>query len=134
MKRIILLTILALEGFGGILGGFFLAAGPDGHLMKMSVEVMHGFFTSFFIPGIILMGMGILNISAFIAVLRRSRVDWIMAGLALVGFAIWFGVEIMILREIHWLHIIWGTPVLVAIWIALNLTPWKKNYAIEKNK
>jgi hypothetical protein len=80
------------------------------------------------------MGMGILNISAFIAVLRRSRVDWIMAGLALVGFAIWFGVEIMILREIHWLHIIWGTPVLVAIWIALNLTPWKKNYAIEKNK
>ena len=48
-----------------------------------------------------------------------------MAGLALVGFAIWFAVEIAILREVHWLHIVWGTPVLVGIWAALPLIPEK---------
>lgn len=123
MKRIILLAILAIEGIGGVWGGYLLISAPDGTLMQMPVEMMHGFFSNFFIPGLILTSMGILNLSAFVAVLIRSRADWIMAGLALVGFAIWFTVEIIVIREIHWLHIVWGTPVLIGIWLALPLIP-----------
>jgi hypothetical protein len=123
MKRIILLTVLAYEGIGGILGGILLIVGPDGHLMKMPVTMLHGAFPDFFIPGIILTVMGILNLAAFVEVFRRDRNDWILAGLALVGFAIWFSVEIAILRELHWLHIMWGLPVLVGIWTALSLIP-----------
>lgn len=126
MKRIILLSILALEGLGGILGGVLLAAAPDGHFMKMPVVMMHGVFPNFFIPGLILAGLGLLTSTAFVAVFRRSRSDWIMAGLALGGFAIWFVVEIAILRELHWLHIVWGTPVLIGIWTALPLIPKSK--------
>lgn len=123
MKRIILLIVLALEGVGGVLGGILLMAAPDGHLMQMPVELMHGTFPNFFIPGMILTGMGILNLAAFVSVLLRSRIDWIMAGLALVGYFIWFTVEIAILHELHWLHIVWGTPVLIGIWAALPLVP-----------
>lgn len=47
MKRIILLTVLAIEGIGGILGGVLLAAAPDGHLMDMRVEMLHGIFPDF---------------------------------------------------------------------------------------
>lgn len=126
MKRLIVLTVLAYEGFGGILGGLLLTIAPDGRLMKMPVEILNGAFPDFFIPGLILTAMGILNAAAFVEVLRRGRYDWIMAGLALVGFAIWFTVEIIILREVHWLHIVWGVPVLVGIWAALPLIPENK--------
>ena len=123
MKRIILLSVLALEGIGGILGGVLLAAAPNGYYMNMPVEIMHGVFPDFFIPGLILTGMGILNLAAFAAVFLKKNYDWVMAGLALVGFAIWFGVEIAILRELHWLHIVWGTPVLLGIWAAIPMIP-----------
>jgi hypothetical protein len=53
----------------------------------------------------------------------RSKIDWLLAGLALVGFAIWFAVEISVLRQLHWLHIMWGIPVLIGIWSALPLIP-----------
>ena len=39
---------------------------------------------------LILFGLGLLSVAAFAAVLRRSRADWLMAGLALGGLAIWF--------------------------------------------
>ena len=87
MKRIILLSVLALEGIGGILGGVLLAAAPNGYYMNMPVEIMHGVFPDFFIPGLILTGMGILNLAAFAAVFLKKNYDWVMAGLALVGFA-----------------------------------------------
>jgi hypothetical protein len=133
MKRIILLSVLAYEGIGGILGGILLIAGPDGHLMKIPVGILHGSFPDFFIPGIILTGMGILNIAAFVEVFRKGRNDWLLAGFALIGFAIWFTVEIAILRELHLLHIMWGLPVLLGIWTALPLIPMAKKLSLRSN-
>lgn len=121
LQRIIVLFVLAYEGLGGILGGILLVAAPDGRFMKIPTNIMHGVFPNFLIPGLILTGMGILATASFFPVLRRSRYDWLMAGLSLVGFAIWFAVEIAILKELHWLHVMWGVPVLIGIWAALPL-------------
>lgn len=123
LQRIILLFVLAYEGLGGILGGVLLSIAPDGRLMSMPPDMLHGVFPDFFIPGLILTAMGILTSTAFFFALIRSRWDWLMSGLSLVGFAIWFAVEITILGQIHWLHIMWGVPVLVGIWAALPLIP-----------
>lgn len=123
LQRIILLFVLAYEGLGGLLGGSLLVLAPDGRFMDMPVSIMHGFFPDFFIPGLILTTMGVLTTFAFLEVWRRGRNDWLMAGLSLIGFTIWFIVEIAILRELHWLHIMWGAPVLVGIWAALPLIP-----------
>jgi len=124
-QRIILLIVLACEGLGSLTGGALLVARPDGRYMDMPVEIMHGTFADFLIPGIILFGLGLLNVVAFFAVLRRRPTDWMWAGLALGGLAIWFLVEIIILRELHWLHVMWGFPVILGLTMAIPLLPFR---------
>ena len=126
MKRIILLSILASEGIAAVAGGLSLVLAPDGSILHMPVEKLHGVFTNFLIPGIVLTTMGILTISAFFAVLLKSKIDWLFAGIALIGFTCWFLVEISIIREVHILHVIWGIPILVGIWATLPLVPKDK--------
>ena len=60
-QRISLLSILGYEAAGCLAGGFLLSAAPDGRLMDMPVDMMHGAFPNFLIPGIILFGLGILT-------------------------------------------------------------------------
>lgn len=115
-QRITLLVILGYEATGCLLGGSMLIASPDGRYMDMPVDIMHGAFVDFLIPGIILFGLGILNSVAFVSVLRKRAFDWFMTGLALGGLFIWFLVEIAILWELHWLHAMWGLPVLLG-WV-----------------
>ena len=124
-QRITLLTVLGYEGAGALLGGALLVAKPDGRYMDMPVGIMHGTFHDFLIPGLILFALGLLNVAAFVGVLRRRLWDWIGAGLALGGLAVWFLVEIVILRELHWLHVMWGFPVLLGIVVALPLLPFR---------
>jgi hypothetical protein len=96
-----------------------LVLAPDGRYMQMPVEIMHGAFVDFLIPGILLLGLGALNSLAFLSVLRRRPDGWFFSALALGGYAVWFVVEIIILRELHWLHLMWGLPVLVGIQAAV---------------
>jgi hypothetical protein len=105
--------VLGYEGLGALLGGCLLTAGPDGRYMKIPVSVMHGTFENFRIPGVILFGLGLLNVAAFVGVLRRRPGEWLAVALALGGLAVWFVVEIAILREVHWLHAMWGLPVIL---------------------
>ncbi|MBN9482670.1 MAG: DUF998 domain-containing protein [Bacteroidetes bacterium] len=124
-QRIILLVALAYEGLGCLLGGTLLIIAPDGRLMDMPVDLMHGAFPDFMVPGIILFALGILNTSAFVAVLRKASVGWILAAMAMGGLLIWFWVEIAILLELHWLHAMWGLPVVLGSIMAISLTPVK---------
>ena len=120
-QRIILLIVIGYEGAGALTGGSLLIIAPDGKLMDMPVDIMHGFFQNFLIPGSILFALGILNTVAFIAVLRRNRFDWLLSGLGLGGLLVWFITEIIILQEFHWLHAMWGLPVLVGCVTAFPL-------------
>jgi hypothetical protein len=123
-QRIILLVVLGYEGLGALAGGALLVASPDGRYMEMPVGLMHGTFSDFLIPGLILFGLGLLTVAAFVAVLRKHRTAWLQAGLALGGLAIWFLVEIIIIRELHWLHAMWGLPVILGIAAAIPLAPF----------
>src|SRR6185312_328810 len=125
-QRIILLCVLGYEAAGCLVGGSFLIARPDGSLMDMPVSLMNGAFHDFLIPGIILFGLGILNTIAFVSVLRRASYDWVMAALALGGLLIWFWVEIAILQRLHWLHAMWGLPVIAGGLASITLLPsWR---------
>src|SRR4030095_10797017 len=75
-SRIMLLIILGYEAIGALTGGVLLIASPDGKFMDMPVEIMHGAFSDFLIPGIILLGLGILNAFAFITVFHKTNFDW----------------------------------------------------------
>ncbi len=131
-QRVILLFVLGYEGIGCLSGGGLLVAAPDGRLMNMPVGMLHGFFPDFLIPGLILIGMGILNLAAFVVVWRRTRYDWLLAGLALGGLTVWSMVEIAVLGQVHWLHAMWGIPVLVGGVMALPLIPSSVGAATEE--
>lgn len=122
-QRITLLTILLYEGIGGLLGGILLTFGPDGHLMKMPIEMMHGVFPNFLIPGLILTAMGALTTTAFFEVLHKSKAGWMLSFLSMGGYIIWFTVEIIVLRELHWLHIMWGAPVIIGFLLVISMIP-----------
>lgn len=128
-QRIVVLAVLAYEGLGALAGGGLLVARPDGSLMDMPVAIMHGAFADFLIPGRILFALGVLNVVAFFAVLRRHRSAWLPATLALGGTTIWFLVEIGILRQLHWLHAMWGLPVLLGAVMATPLLPLRRRPA-----
>jgi len=123
-QRVILLSVLGYEGLGALAGGGLLTARPDGRLMDIPVSVMRGAFSDFLIPGVILFGLGALNVAAFFAVLRRHRLAWLGAGLALGGMMTWFFVEIVILGQLHPLHAMWGFPVLLGAVVAVPLLPF----------
>jgi hypothetical protein len=124
-QRIILLVVLAYEGLGALLGGSLLIAQPNGSYMDMPVEMMHGRFQDFRVPGVILFSLGILNLLAWFAVKGKGKesMAWIGTSLALGGLAVWFLVEIVILRELHWLHVMWGFPVILGGVVAIPLLP-----------
>jgi hypothetical protein len=124
-QRMILLGVLGYEGAGALLGGGLLMARPDGRYMDMPVRLMHGTFRDFLIPGAILFALGILNVAAFVGVLRRRRWDWPGAVLAVGGWSVWFLVEIAIVRELHWLQVMWGFPVILGGVAAVSLLPFR---------
>jgi hypothetical protein len=129
-QRIILLIVLGYEAAGAMLGGTLLIAAPGGQYMDMPVGIMHGVFMDFLFPGLILLALGILNVFAFVSVLRRTLNDWLMAGLALGGLLIWFIVEIIILQELHWLHAMWGLPVLLGWIVTVPLIAFRNRTAM----
>ena len=128
-QRILLLIILAYEGWGGVTGGTLLAFAPDGHIMKMPVEMMNGVFPDFLIPGLILTFMGYLTITAFFALLHNGKTSRWLTSLSMGGYVIWFAVEIIILQELHWLHIMWGVPVIVGFLLSI---PLFRNKSLEQ--
>lgn len=131
-QRIMLLLILAYEGIGGLLGGILLVLGPDGHYMKMPVEIMHGYFPNFLIPGLILTSMGALTASVFFAVLFKKNIAWLLSFLSMGGYIIWFATEIVLVGT-HWLQIMWGVPVIVGFLLVLPMVPFLHKKTVVAN-
>jgi hypothetical protein len=53
------------EGLGSLAGSALLVATPGGSSMQMPVNIMHGAFKDFLIPGIILFWLCVINVVAF---------------------------------------------------------------------
>lgn len=122
--RIFILAILAYEAAGCLLGGVLLMITPNGHTMNMPVRIMHGVFADFWIPGMLLFVLGIINTTAFFVNVRKSPFYHFYTFLAIGGLLGWFWIEIAILRQLHWLHLMWGGPVVAAAAAELFIYPW----------
>jgi len=115
LARRTVLAVLAFEAAGAFVGGPMLFLAPDGSMMKIPVAELRGFFPDFFVPGLILTALGVLNAVGFIALLRRSRFAWLWVGLALGGFFVWFAVELAVVGAKSWAQAAWGIPVLIGL-------------------
>ena len=129
-QRIVVLFVLAYEALGGLAGGLLLIAAPDGRYMDLPVSLVRGYFDDFLIPGSILIAMGVVSAIAFRLVFRKKQNDWFWLCIALCGWYIWFLTEIIIIHELHWLHIMWAVPVLIGIIAAMPLVA-KRNDSVS---
>jgi hypothetical protein len=100
--RIALVVLEILMGLAAVGGGLALVV-TNGQVIEMPVELLEGSpFRSYFIPGLVLLVVGITNLASSAAVLRRHRwgapasmvvgimwMGWFVVQVAVVGFVSW---------------------------------------------
>jgi hypothetical protein len=102
VTRIALVVLEALMGLAAVGGGLDLVL-TSGQLMRMPAELLEGSpFGSYFIPGLVLLTVGIINLVSAVAVLRRHR--WsapvsVVVGIMWIG---WFVVQVAVVGFLNW--------------------------------
>ncbi len=128
----ILILLQFLLGLGAVAGGALLVAAPDGHLLQMPLSMLqHSPFPNFFIPGSILcIFLGIYPLMEAYSLWKRpawrwpdvinpfKTTHWSWAGSLAAGviLLIWIIVEVILLRTVAFLHVLyflWGMVLLV---------------------
>ncbi len=97
-----LAMLCLVTGITAIAGGMLLVARPDGALVRIPTSALaHSPFSSFLVPGLLLLAVGISNAAAGLLVLRdalRANESAFAAGAMLLG---WIVTEMVMLRTIH---------------------------------
>jgi hypothetical protein len=102
VTRIALVVLEALMGLAAVGGGLDLVL-TSGQLMRMPADLLEGSpFGSYFIPGLVLLTVGIINLVSAVAVLRRHR--WsapvsVVVGIMWIG---WFVVQVAVVGFLNW--------------------------------
>lgn len=109
--KIMTLFLLLLNGAGALYGGWHLMTVPDGSSLQMPLSVLqYSPFRDFFIPGMILfMVNGLFSFLVIVLMILNYRnYPWfVMAqGALLTG---WIVIQVILVRGIHPLHLIFGT-------------------------
>ena len=138
----ILIFLQFFLGIGAAGGGALLVAAPDGHLIQMPQSMLrHSFFSNFLIPGLILCSLlGLFPLAVALSLWKRpswrwpdtlnpfKETHWSWTGSLAAGviLLIWILVEVLLLRSLAFLHIlyfIWGIALVV-----LTLAPSVRHY------
>lgn len=101
-----LIAALAATGLLAIVGGLLLAAAPDGHLLRLSPDLLVGTpFASYRVPGLILLFVvGGTQLAAAAAVQRHDPRGLRAALVAAIILAGWIAIQVVILDTIMWLQ------------------------------
>ena len=128
----VLIVLHVLLGVGAVVSGGVLMAAPDGHLMQMPLSMLeHSPFANFLIPGAILFTLlGVYPLCVAYGLWKRpgwrwpdainpfKGIHWSWAGSLAAGVivAIWIVVEVIMLRSLVFLQIlylVWGIVLIV---------------------
>lgn len=107
MTRALQITLLALLAFvavGALAGGASLVATPDGSGLGMTLDMIaRSPFATYRIPGALLATLGVAHASAFLAVLRRASIGWLLTASCGAALMVWIGVQ-MTMVDWFWLQ------------------------------
>lgn len=108
--RIIAMLLLLFNGTSAIFGGWSLIRDPSGSDLKMSLSYLQSSpFNDFFIPGLILFIVnGVFSLLVMLwTALRWRHYVWLILiqGTLLTG---WIIVQVIMLRQFNYLHLIYG--------------------------
>jgi hypothetical protein len=127
--KYIALLLLLLNGIGAFIGGIPMVLHPDGSANGISLTYLeHSPFTDYLIPGIVLVLVnGVCSILVLIGLLLNVRHHswWVMGqGIVLTG---WIEVQMVMLREVNFLHIAFGSMGIALIFLGryLGRFEWK---------
>lgn len=106
-------VIVALATFAAIsafAGGVSLLSTPHGGSLSPLTLLEHSPFTSFLIPGLILtLFVGGTNALCAVMALRNARLAVDATILAGGTLLVWIVVEMALMREVQWLHLVYGS-------------------------
>lgn len=109
-RRILLVGILFFNSISALYGGFVLLLDPSGGLMQMKTEwLKNSPFDDFLVPGILLfsvLGAGSLVTAVFILI--RHRIAYWLGIAEGLGTLIWIITEVIMIRELSFLQLIYG--------------------------
>jgi hypothetical protein len=124
-KPMLFLTVLLLlfNGIGALYGGGLLIIDPSGDRIQLPLSYLnYSPFTDYLIPGIVLFGVnGLLSIATALLVVTQHRYYThftILQGFILCG---WIFVQVLMVRDIYYLHYIMGTTGLLLIGLGIIL-------------
>lgn len=109
--KYIAVLLLLLNGIGAFIGGIPMIASPDGSTSGMPLRYLeHSPFQDYLIPGIILVLFnGVLSLLVALALILNLRHHaWWVIGQGIV-LCIWIQVQMIMLREVNFLHITFGS-------------------------
>jgi len=102
VARIALVVLEVLMGLAAVGGGLALVL-TNGQVMGMPLELLRGSpFGTYFIPGLVLLAVGILNLISAAAMLRRHRLGApasVVVGIMWIG---WFVVQVAVVGFLNW--------------------------------
>ena len=128
MTRLTAVVLLIFIGVTALFGGGALATDPTGDTLGMPVDILkNSAFNDFFVPGLILfvvLGLGSI-ITSIVVIMKVHGYPFLTI---FIGFAlsIWISVQMLILRDVHYLHILYG--LIGIILIVLGILLRKKEY------
>jgi hypothetical protein len=120
--RITALVILIIVAVNGLVAGFLFMMDPSGSYLGLNVEVLqYAPFKNFLIPGIALFVFnGVFNVVAATYTIFRWK-GWkllvLLQGLVLFG---WIIIQVILLRELHYLHFIFAGAGVLLILLAIS--------------
>jgi len=131
MVRITAITLLIIIGLSALYGGGALLLEPTGSKLEMTTEILkYSPFANYVIPGLILfiiLGFGSIITSVIVGLkVRGYPFLTIFMGFAL---SIWISIQMLMIREVNLLQIIYGIIGIVIIILGIFLR--KKEYGLK---
>ena len=129
--RIILLLINLIVGLGALAGGYACLVDPLTPAGATTEMLQGSPFSTFLIPGIVLFGLfGVGNLFSIILLLKQNKYLGYVAGLLGGSMIVWIVVQVLIIKTVVFLHVLFFIIGAVQGLIALallykeGLFPW----------
>lgn len=116
-------VLLLFNGIGALYGGGLLVIDPSGAKIQLPLSYLqYSPFTDYLIPGIVLFGVnGLLSITTALLVITQHRYYahfTVAQGVILCG---WLIIQVLMVRDIYYLHYVMGTTGLLLIGLGILL-------------
>jgi hypothetical protein len=108
MLRTGCILLLLLNGISALYGGWMLMSDPTGHSLQLPPEVPGRTpFINYFVPGLTLfVANGVLSLVTAGFCIAKARHYGLLAMVQGAILGGWIAVQVLMIRELHWLHFV----------------------------